>query len=443
WSRWSARWMEWIWAVRAWKDRKISAVISAGKTHNPEYYDTFKSLLSKVGYHTSPSKLWSDAINYTSWSKEDWCNFVILKTGWVLSPLSEPYAIKEADRQKNARYRVAWHVALIRFGRYNSLIWLHDQYYDVVTEREKQRRSYYNRNPYKKHIKLSYIYEGMFAVESFVAIGNKPEGEGFPLLQRMMEERQDQCLDIFRLNMLRLSYFGGPVDFIGIGYTCSEQQVNLESVAMREHSHDKDALLSALIPLLNGFDHYAHDPYELANVGGNWYNVARLLFEINSKSYSVDESSPRETWQQLAMLLSVSDSKLRARGVDLYFRRHRLGDRKGRFEADIDNFYRQLSDKPIPCLPLSQNREEVSKKQAHDLAFDAYIGLIRKTDFDINYRREALRYLVSMCNADLDPSRSLATLHVAFSMGAEQLRWDAYGYLITQQASHLREKISF
>ena len=47
-----------------------------------------------------------------------------------------------------------------------------------------------------------------------------------------------------------------------------------------------------------------------------------------------------------------------------------------------------------------------------------------------------------MCNKADEPSRSLSTLHATFTIGSDQLRWDAYGYLMTQQARFLPQKVS-
>ena len=62
------------------------------------------------------------------------------------------------------------------------------------------------------------------------------------MMQRLMDDDTSFANDLFRLNMLRLSEQGGPVDYIGIGYTCDDDQTVLESVLMRENQHDKDAL---------------------------------------------------------------------------------------------------------------------------------------------------------------------------------------------------------
>ena len=48
-------------------------------------------------------------------------------------------------------------------------------------------------------------------------------------MQELMNADRGFVNDIFRLNMLRLSHQGGPVDFIWIGYTSIDEAAVLEA----------------------------------------------------------------------------------------------------------------------------------------------------------------------------------------------------------------------
>lgn len=77
-------WITWYWKVQAWKDRKIDAIIAAGKTHQEDFFEVFKTLLGNFGYRTRISDLWAHAMYATSWRSDDWHEFIILHAGWVL-----------------------------------------------------------------------------------------------------------------------------------------------------------------------------------------------------------------------------------------------------------------------------------------------------------------------------------------------------------------------
>ena len=269
-------------------------------------------------------------------------------------------------------------------GRFASFQWLYTHLYPATEEKERGLL-------YHPIRLLSYIYE-MFAVEVLLRAENS-KGEAFPIMQKLMLEESD--LVLIYLNMLRLSYFGEPVDFMALAFASSDDQVKIESLLMRENSTTRTFSLRSWSSS-QWFDHYANDPYALANIE-ELVQYGKTRSQYQQQGLQIDESSPKETWYQLSMLLSVADAKLRARGVDLYFRRHRLGEEKERFQADVDNFSRQLSNKSIPSFPLTRNGEEITKKEAYDLSYDGYIALIRKTDFTLQYRRDALRYFVAMC----------------------------------------------
>ena len=238
------------------------------------------------------------------------------------------------------------------------------------------------RNYFRKHIKKEHLFEGLFAVDSSVGWDSKSEGPGFTIMQRLMNDKSDFANDIFRLNMLRLSQQGGPVDFIAIGYTSSDEQTVLESVQMRELQYSKDALFEGVVDKLNDAVVPEQDPYALSNVGGNWYHVVRLTLSLHATTADITPEVSNAHWRNVANMLSCHHPQLRARAVKAYFRRHVYGEEKDRFITDIDNFSRQLVNTTVDSFALFQDGKRTSKYHAVDLAYDGYMGLIRKTDFD-------------------------------------------------------------
>jgi hypothetical protein len=416
-------WIAWYWNVQDWKTRKIKAIIAAGKTHDPHYYSVFRKLLTKFGFHSKISNLWYDAMRYTSWWYQDWWEFIILEMGWVLSDKDIKEAKKEAKEQRDNRIRVAWNIACNRYGDKETLKWTINQYYDNGW-----------RNQYKNHIKREYLFEGLFSVDSFVGFESKTEGAAFSMMQRLMDDDTSFANDLFRLNMLRLSEQGGPVDYIGIGYTCDDDQTVVESVLMRENQHSKEGLLNALLELLNNRDIPERDPYALSNVGGVWYDVVRLTLELNMNTYDLTSTVAPEFWKRIARMISCQHPQLRARAVRSYFHRHVYGEEKERFQADVENFARQLSSTVVDNYALLQDGKETDEKQSVDLAFDGYIGLLRKRAFTLQYRRDAIRYVVGMCSDVEDAQRVVPILKSALTLEKPQLRFEAYRQLIEIQA---------
>ena len=416
-------WISWYWRVQAWKNRKIKAIIAAGKTHDPHYYDVFRKLLSNFGFHAKISELWRNAMRYTSWWYQDWWEFIVLEMGWVLSEKNIKEAKTEANKQRDNRIRVAWNIACNRYGDKETLKWTINQYYDNGW-----------RNQYKTYIKREYLFEGLFSVNSFVGFDAKSEGEAFSIMQRLMNDDTSFANDLFRLNMLRLSEQGGPVDYIGIGYTCTNDQTVLESVLMRENQHNKKGLLDALLELLNKQDIPEKDPYALSNIGGVWYDVVRLTLELNMKTYDLSSTIAPEYWRRIGRMISCHHPQLRARAVRCYFRRHVYGEEKERFQADVENFSRQLSSTTVDAFDLMQDGKGIDEKQSVDLAFDGYIGLIRKQQFSGEYRRDAIRYVVSMCSGLEDARRVVPILKSALTLEKSKLRFEAYRQMIAIQA---------
>ena len=244
------------------------------------------------------------------------------------------------------------------------------------------------------------------------------------MMQRLMGDDTSFANDLFRLNMLRLSEQGGPVDYIGIGYTCDDDQTVLESVLMRENQHDKDALLKALLDLLNKREIPEKDPYALSNIGGVWYDVVRLTLELNMNTYDLISTIEPEYWQRIARMISCQHPQLRARAVRCYFRRHVYGEEKERFKADVENFSRQLSSTVVDDYELLQDGKGTDQKTSIDLAFDGYIGLLRKREFTLKYRRDAIRYVVGMCSDVEDAQRVVPILKSALTLEQPQLRFE-------------------
>ena len=416
-------WISWYWKVQDWKDRKIKAIIAAGNTHNPEYYDVFRSLLKKVGYKTDISNLWSHATYVTSFSKADWHEFIILHTGWVLQETDDvSYAQNEAKKHRDNRMRTAWSVACSRAGKKESLVWLIQQYHDNGW------------NSFKRFIKREYIFEGIFAVDSTVGFDTNSEGPAFTIMQRLMTDDKTFVNDIFRLNMLRLTHWGGPVDFIGIGYTSSDDQTVLESVQMRALQYDKEVLFEGLLDLINDTDVPIKNPYELANVGGVWYDVVRLTIELHMKTFDKEPSTVPGYWKNIAAMLSCQHPQLRARAVNAYFRRYVHGEEKERFQTDIDNFSRQLTNTVVDSFPLMQDGKRTNKDAAADLAFDGYIGLIRKKDYTLDHRKDALTYMSQLCVRREESARVLPTLKAALVLDKPQIRFQSYQMMIVLQS---------
>ncbi len=417
-------WSTWYWKVQAWKDRKIDAIIAAGKTHDPQFYQVFCSLLSSFGYRTTISNLWSHAMYATSWHYEDWWEFIILHTGWVLKDAEAiEYAQTEGDKQDSARLRVAWNVAAMRSGQKSNLLWIKQQYYDNGW-----------RNYHRRYIKREYIFEGLFAVDSSLGVDGK-DGEAFAITQELMNTDRGFVNDIFRLNMLRLTKQGGPVDFIGVGYTSSDEATNLEAVCMRERQYSKGELLSGVVSFLNEAVIPEKNPYELANVGGVWYDVVRLTLELHMKTFDSKKEVEVGYWKQIAQMLSCQHPQLRARAVNAYFRRHVYGEEKERFKAEVENFARQLSSTVVDDRPLTKDRKSPTAVQSRAEAFDGYIGLIRKTDYGSEFRRDALTYITEMCEQASEPSKVLPVLKAAITLDDSQIRFRAYSMLIAIQNS--------
>ena len=63
----------------------------------------------------------------------------------------------------------------------------------------------------------------------------------------------------------------------------------------------------------------------------------------------------------------------------------------------MENFARQLANTTVDNDLLKQDGKAITKEKSEDLAFDAYIGLIRKTDFNADLRGNAVDFLVKMC----------------------------------------------
>ena len=418
-------WIDWYWRVQAWKSRKIDAIRAAGKTHDADYYEVFKSLLSQLGYGEKISSLWSDAVRVSSWSAQDWCQLVILETGWVVDASTISYVKSEASKQRDNRYRVAWNVAASRYGDKSCLKWLVDKFYDTSW-----------RNYHRRYIKKQYLFEGLFSVDSFVGFSAKREGPAFALLQRLLNDDRSLTNDLFRLAMLRLSKQGGPVDLIGIGYTCSDDKTVLESVAMRECQDDKEKLFAAVVGLLNASPTAAKDAYELADAGGNWYDVVRLTLELNTQSFEQTTGLAPVYWRHLADLMSCQHAQLRARAVGCYFRRSVHGEEKERFQADIENFARQLSSTTVDSFELTQDGQAIDPNKTVNLAIDAYIGLIRKAKFSEQYRREAVQNLVALCSRIEDVDRAVPILTTGVTLEKATIRFEAYHQLLALQAKN-------
>ena len=419
---WSNAWTIWYWEVQDWKDRKIEAIIAAGKTHDHSYASTFRKLLNLFGYEDSTSDLWNHALWVTSWSRDNWYEFIILHLGWVLEYGSEDftYAKKEAEDAGNNRLRVAWNVACSRSGDVETLRWLKEQYCDG---------GWYN--SYKSYIKREYLFEGLFAVDSSV----DSEGDNaFTIMQRWMGEHHGLTNDIFRLNMLRLAQQGGPVDFIGIGYTSIDERTVLESVQMREVQYSKQELLNGVVDLLNDATIPTKNPYASSNVGGVWYDVVRLTLELHTTTVDIKSEVSLAHWKSIANMISSHHPQLRARAVNAYFRRHLHGEEKERFQADVENFARQLANTTVDNDLLTQDGKVTTKEKAEDLAFDAYIGLIRKTDFDGDLRGDAVDFLVKMCQESDEATKVLPVLKAALSMSGARLQFQAYTQMIALQA---------
>ena len=424
WVRYSNARLMWYWKVKDWKDQKVAAIIAAGKTHDPEYYSTFIKALQSFGYEDSNSSaLWENAVSATSWGTEDWFELIVLNIGWVLQESTHiEYAKQKAEKQRSNRLRVVWNVACVRAGVKSSLEWLVDKYYD---------RSW--RNYYRRFIKQEYLFQGLFSVDSSIGFDSETEGPALTIMQRLMNDDTDFVNDIFRLNMLRLAQQGGPVDFIGIGYTSDDEATVLESVQMRERQHNKEELLQGVVSLLNDATIPEKDPYALSNVGGAWYNVVRLTLELHTSTFDTSSEVNIGYWRSIASMVSCRHPQLRARAVIAYFRRTVYGEEKIRFQADVENFSRQLVNTTVNSFPLLQDDKLTSPEKARELAYDAYVGLIRKTDFDLDLRRDALTFVSEMCERASESTKVLPVLKSVVAMDNSVIRFQAYRMLVTLQ----------
>jgi hypothetical protein len=277
------------------------------------------------------------------------------------------------------------------------------------------------------------LFEGLFAVDSSVGFDAKTEGPAFSIMQRLMTDDAEFVNDIFRLNMLRLTQQGGPVDCIGIGYTSSDAATVLESVRMREHQYSKQELLVGIVSMLNDANISSKDPYALSNVGGAWYNVVRLVLELHTNSFNASSDVDVGYWKNIASMMSCQHPQLRSRAVLAYFRRTVYGEEKIRFQADVENFSRQLVNTKVDSFPLLQDNKPTNAKNARALAYDGYIGLIRKTDFKTELRRDALTFVSQMCERASDPKAVLPVLKSALAMKDDGVRFQAYRMLIALQ----------
>ena len=318
---------------------------------------------------------------------------------------------------------MAWSVACTRVGEKEEFKWLINQFYDNGW-----------RNYYKQYIKREYLFEGMFAVDSSIALDGRNEGPGYSIVQRLMNDDTSLSNDIFRLNILRLAQQGGPVNWIGLGLTAADHQTNLESVRMRELQYSKEQMLLGMVKLLNNTDIPEQNPYELANLGGNWYDVTRLTIQLHMRTFDLSSEVDVGYWRDIASMLSCHHSQLRARAVRAYFRRFVYGEEKERFKAEIENFARQLTNTTVDAYILLQDGAATNLKAAHDQAFDGYISLLRDLDFTQEYRKDAVGYVAALCDSEQDPGRVLPVLKSVVSFGSAPLRFQAYGLMITIQA---------
>ena len=191
--------------------------------------------------------------------------------------------------------------------------------------------------------------------------------------------------------------------------------------------------MNGVVSFLNDAVIPKKDPYDLANVGGAWYDVVRLTLELHMATFDSKKNVEVGYWKQIANMISCEHPQLRARAVRAYFRRHVYGEEKERFKAEVENFARQLSKTSAPQSALTQDAKPTDIETSRDLAFDGYIGLIRKTDYSMEYRRDALTFVSEMCENANEASKVLPVLKSALSMGDSQMRFQAYRILIALQ----------
>ena len=202
---------------------------------------------------------------------------------------------------------------------------------------------------------------------------------------------------------------------------------------MRER-HTADEILKGVVSFLDKAVIPEKDPYDYQYCGA-WYDVVRLTLELHMKTFDSKKEVEIGYWKQIANMISCEHPQLRARAVRAYFRRHVYGEEKERFKAEVENFARQLSKTSAPQSALTQDAKPTDIETSRDLAFDGYIGLIRKTDYSMEYRRDALTFVSEMCEKASEVSKVLPVLKTALSMETSKIRFRAYRMLIALQDS--------
>ena len=419
-------WWDWSWwekRRKAWLDRKINAIIAAGNTHDSGYFADIQYVMDQIGvdYYRSG---WRYAVSSYEWKYLR--KLCILNMGWTCSSSTVSILNTGGKNESDPELRVAWYVALSRVGHQeqkNAVQWLFDQF------------TRNNRYVAKEHVLAAIV--GLGAVDS----------GAHQWFLRIMQERSDLCGDMLLLQTLQFSQKGGDVSFMYAGLTCADDDTRVQSARFFEDIFDKHVMFESLISVLDGMDIADMDPYALATEESKgWYHVASYLYNrvISKKgTKTTDTIISRENWENIAKMVAVDDSKLRARAVGFFFDRRNYGMPAEKFIATVQNFANMLSAKTITVSPISYNSVTPSPEMAHSIASGAYMGLLRDAEFPGHLRGKALQYHIDLCNLDKMSAKTVPVLQALVSNANEEIRKKAYLLLIQQQKDYVSAEVPF
>ena len=416
-------WWDWSWwekRRKAWLDRKISALIAAGNTHDSGYFADIQYVMEQIGHEYYRSG-WRYAVSSYEWRYLR--KLCILNMGWTCAPSKISFLEKGAKSESDQELRVAWYVALSRCAHANSVQWLFDQF----------NRG--NRYVAKEHV-----------LTAIVALGAVDTGAHQWFL-RIMQERRDLCADMLLLHTLQFSQKGGDVSFMYAGLTCVDNDTRVQSARFFQDIFDRHVIFASLVSVLDGIDIADIDPYALATEESmGWYHVASYLYNSNKKKQDKNTSNTmnsHDNWKNIAQMISVDDSKLRARATGFFFDRRNYGMPAEKFIATVQSFANRLSNTTITESPIVYNASSPSQEMAHSIASGAYMGLLRDVEFPLNLRRKVLQYYVDLCNVDQIPTKTIPVLQALTSNPKAEIRKRAYSLLIQQQKEHVSVELPF
>ena len=210
------------------------------------------------------------------------------------------------------------------------------------------------------------------------------------MMQRLMDDDTTFANDLFCLNMLRLSEQGGPVDYIGMGYTCDDDQTVSESVLMRENQHDKMLMLKAF--LITQQEGNRKRSICSSNIGGVWYDVVRLTLELNMNTYDLISTVEPEYWQRIARMISCQHPQLRARASVVIS----VGMSMEKKKNDLRQTLKTFRDNSVQLSSIVMNffKTEREPIKSNQLTWPLMVtSVFYVKEFTLKYRRMQLAML--------------------------------------------------